>query len=88
VSPIVAALDTNGDGTLSADEIAAASTSLKKLDKNGDGQLTQEEFRPAPPEGGAQGNGQRGQRGGDGPKPPGNGGGDAAGAAKKRPAAE
>jgi Ca2+-binding EF-hand superfamily protein len=43
---ILAALDTNSDGEISAAEIAAAATSLKKLDKNGDGQLTEDEVRP------------------------------------------
>ena len=38
------ALDTNGDGTLSTDEIANASESLKKLDKNGDGYLDEGEL--------------------------------------------
>jgi hypothetical protein len=42
------ALDTNRDGVISADEITAASASLKTLDKNGDGQLTREEFGPPP----------------------------------------
>jgi len=49
VSPIMAALDTNGDGIFSADEIANASQSLLKLDKNGDGQLTPDEYRPHHP---------------------------------------
>ncbi len=35
--PLFGALDLNGDGTLSADEIAAAPASLRKLDTNGDG---------------------------------------------------
>ena len=55
MSPVMMALDTNGDGILSADEIANASASLLKLDKNGDGQLTMEELRPPrgkPPGGG------------------------------------
>jgi hypothetical protein len=51
VPPIVAALDLNHDGVIDADEIAAASESLKKLDKNGDGQLTPDEFRPPRPGG-------------------------------------
>ncbi|HEX3797245.1 MAG TPA: EF-hand domain-containing protein [Verrucomicrobiae bacterium] len=50
--PIVAALDTNGDGIISADEIANAATSLLKLDKNGDGKLTMDELRPPRPQGG------------------------------------
>ena len=62
----MSALDTNKDGTLSADEIANASESLKTLDKNGDGQLTPDEYRPAPPDGG------KGPQ--DGKKGPGNGG--------------
>src|SRR5438132_1180570 len=36
LDPILAALDINSDGEVSAGEIAAAATSLKKLDKNGD----------------------------------------------------
>jgi hypothetical protein len=50
--PIFLALDTNGDGVISADEIANAAASLLKLDKNGDGQLTMDELmppRPKPP---------------------------------------
>jgi len=68
VPPIVAALDTNGDGIISADEIANASASLLKLDKNGDGQLTMDELRPPrPPQ---DGNGQDGPPGDDGQRPP------------------
>jgi len=48
--PIMLALDGNGDGELSASEIANAATSLlKALDANGDGQLTPDEYRPLPP---------------------------------------
>jgi len=50
VPPIMAALDTNGDGILEADEIANASASLLKLDKNGDGKLTPDELRPPRPD--------------------------------------
>jgi hypothetical protein len=68
VPPIIAALDTNGDGIISADEIANASASLLKLDKNGDGKLTMDELRPPrPPQ---DGNGQDGPPGGDGQRPP------------------
>lgn len=49
VPPIFAVLDTNGDGVLSADEIANAPKNLLKLDKNGDGQLTPDEYRPQRP---------------------------------------
>lgn len=43
---LLQALDTDGDGQLSADEIAAANTSLLKLDRNHDGQLTPDEYSP------------------------------------------
>jgi Ca2+-binding EF-hand superfamily protein len=43
ISPILSAIDTNHDGVLSAAEIAASATELKKLDKNGDGKLTRDE---------------------------------------------
>jgi hypothetical protein len=44
---LFAALDTNKDGVLDADEIAKAPEALKKLDKNGDGKITRDELRPA-----------------------------------------
>ena len=44
--PVMLALDTDHDGTLSADEIKNAPAALKKLDKNGDGKLTEDEVRP------------------------------------------
>src|SRR5438270_12427127 len=44
--PLFAALDTDGDGIISAQEIANASASLAKLDKNGAGQLTPAESHP------------------------------------------
>jgi hypothetical protein len=47
--PIVAALDTNHDGVIDANEIANASAALKTLDKNGDGELTPDELRPPRP---------------------------------------
>ncbi len=46
--PIMQALDTNGDGQISVQEIKAASDSLKTLDKDADGKITREEFMPAP----------------------------------------
>jgi hypothetical protein len=49
--PLMAALDTNSDGTIDATEIANASAALKKLDKNSDGKLTPDELRPARPDG-------------------------------------
>jgi Ca2+-binding EF-hand superfamily protein len=45
-SPVRSALDTNGDGVLSAAEIAASPTSLRRLDRNGDGRLDATELRP------------------------------------------
>lgn len=49
VPPLVAALDTDGNGELSADEIDEAPASLAKLDTNRDGELTPHELRPARP---------------------------------------
>lgn len=49
--PVMAVLDANRDGILSAEEIANASKALLTLDKNGDGQLTPEELRPPRPPG-------------------------------------
>ena len=43
------ALDADGDGTVSAEEIAAAATTLKKADTNGDGVIDRRDFRPPPP---------------------------------------
>jgi hypothetical protein len=69
--PIIAALDTDKDGVISADEIANASASLRTLDKNGDGQLTPDEYRPEPPKrdgnkgGGPQGPNDKGGGGAD-----------------------
>jgi hypothetical protein len=61
VGPILKVLDTNGDGELSAEEIANAPRSLLKLDKNGDGKLDKDDLRPPPPP-----DGQHGQGGGQG----------------------
>lgn len=60
--PVMATLDANRDGDLSAEEIAAASEALKKLDKNGDGKLARDELRPQ-----FGGPGGPGPRGGMGP---------------------
>ena len=46
------ALDLDHDGTLSAQEILAAPTSLLNLDRNGDGQLTPDELEPPRPNSG------------------------------------
>ena len=45
LDPLLEALDTNHDGVISADEIAAANLALLTLDKNGDGELTADEIR-------------------------------------------
>ncbi len=45
-NPILAALDRDHDGTISAEEMAAAAKSLKALDQDGDGVITLEEARP------------------------------------------
>lgn len=51
ILPILAALDADGDGTLSLVELANAPVALLKLDKNGDGRLTPDEYRPPRPDG-------------------------------------
>lgn len=43
-SSLLEVLDTNGDGKLSAGEIAKASETLKKLDRNGNGELDPDEL--------------------------------------------
>lgn len=63
--PLMKALDANGDGIISVEEIANAAVSLRALDKNSDGQLTIEELR-------LPGAGLRGPRGPGGPGGPGN----------------
>lgn len=42
--PLTVAIDTDHDGSLSAEEIAAAPAALAKLDRNHDGKLTPDEF--------------------------------------------
>lgn len=49
VPPLIAALDADHNGTISAAELADAPESLKTLDKNGDGELTPEEIHPDGP---------------------------------------
>ncbi len=44
--PVMAALDADKDGELSAEEIENATAALKKLDKNDDGKLDRTELRP------------------------------------------
>lgn len=68
--PIIAALDTNNDGVIDADEIAKSAESLKTLDKNGDGKLTEDELHPPRPEGQGGPGGGPGGKGAPGGKPP------------------
>ena len=58
IDPILAALDSDGDGIISAAELSNAATSLKRLDKNGDGQLTKDEVRINMPGRGGRGPGE------------------------------
>ena len=62
--PVMAVLDADADGQISAKEIENASMALKKLDKNKDGKLTEDELRPE--FGGRGGRGERGGRRGGG----------------------
>lgn len=48
--PVMAALDTDKNGELSAAEIDGAKAALLTLDSDGDGVLTAKELRPVPPE--------------------------------------
>ncbi len=63
--PVMTALDSDGNGEISPEEIKGAVAALKKLDKNKDGKLTEDELRPNfAGRGGASG--QRSSRGGEG----------------------
>ena len=59
-SPLVTALDTDHDGSISAAEMAAAPQALAALDKNGDGRIALEEVMVRRPEGGERGEGPGG----------------------------
>ena len=59
--PLMAALDADKDGEISAAEIANAAAALKTLDKNGDGKLAGDEVQPD-----FRGRGDRAGRGGPG----------------------
>jgi hypothetical protein len=47
-NPVLAVIDTDRNGELSAEEIANSSVSLQALDRNGDGRLTPDEYLPRP----------------------------------------
>ena len=75
--PVMIALDSDGNGEISSEEIKGAVVALKKLDKNKDGKLTEDELRPnfsgrggvsgqRPSRGGEARGGQRPSRGGEG----------------------
>lgn len=59
--PVMMALDADGNGEISADEINNATAALKKLDRNKNGKLDADELRPefggGPPGGGREGGG-------------------------------
>ena len=75
--PVMSALDSDGNGEISPEEIKGAVAALKKLDKNKDGKLTEDELRPnfggrggasgqRPSRGGESRGGQRPSGGGEG----------------------
>jgi Ca2+-binding EF-hand superfamily protein len=47
MDPILAAIDANGDGVISAAELRSAPAAIRTLDKHGDGQIRREEVMPA-----------------------------------------
>jgi len=49
--PVHQALDQDGDGTISNEELAGAAKALATLDKDGSGHLTPDELRPSRPDG-------------------------------------
>ncbi|OHB75219.1 MAG: hypothetical protein A2W31_18680 [Planctomycetes bacterium RBG_16_64_10] len=63
--PMMTAVDADGNGELSAAEIAGAAQALKKLDADGDGKLSRAELRPQ-----LAGRGRPGGRGPGGPGGP------------------
>jgi Ca2+-binding EF-hand superfamily protein len=63
--PLIRVLDADGNGQLSADEIANASTALKSLDRDGDGILQPREWFPRPPMGDGPGRPGAGEGGRD-----------------------
>ena len=75
-NPIADALDADGDGEITFEEISRATAALKEQDANGDNKLTGDELSgilaPPPPRGGGP-RGQRGERGRRGRGPGGEG---------------
>jgi Ca2+-binding EF-hand superfamily protein len=68
MNPVLRALDTDGNGEISAIELEKATESLRALDLNKDGKLSDDELRPPPPVGGP-GPGGRGPGAGPGGGP-------------------
>ena len=46
MDPVLAAVDSNGDGVISAEEIRNSPAALRKLDQDGDGKVSREEAMP------------------------------------------
>ncbi|QDV38432.1 EF-hand domain-containing protein [Tautonia plasticadhaerens] len=69
--PILGALDADGDGVLSAEEIEGAPAALKAIDLDGDGSISRDDLRASRREGGRRGGPGVGGRGPGGrPGPP------------------
>ena len=60
--PLLRALDTDRDGSLSSSEISAASKSLKKLDRDDDGVISRRELMPPRPRRGRDGHQEQARR--------------------------
>ena len=80
-NPVILALDANGDGEISAEEVTNGPAALMRLDANGDGRVSREEMRPpdggqgrqrqgGPSQGGQGGGQDRGRGQGNGPRGP------------------
>ncbi|RTR00756.1 EF-hand domain-containing protein [Halomonas nitroreducens] len=54
-------LDADGNGTLSAEEAAAAGLDVKSADADGDGAISEEEFKAAKSSMGGEGTGMEGE---------------------------
>ena len=47
IDPILAAVDADGDGVITAEELRNSASAIRKLDQDGDGKVTREEASPA-----------------------------------------
>ena len=63
INPVLSSLDKDHNKEISADELAAAPTTLLTLDKDQDGKLSEDEVSPQRGDGGGQGNRPRPRRG-------------------------